>query len=139
MIAGRVDLYEYLLTVALLCSDDPKPVLQTLFLACDANNNDILTQDEAREVFSTFFHLMGSSSSDPDDVDSTYTKEKLDSVIQTIFNGKTQLSEAEFRRACLENEDVQAITGELHFFLLVSLTSNAKQFEERRASFFVRA
>ncbi|CAF1050583.1 unnamed protein product [Rotaria sp. Silwood1] len=137
--SGKVDLYEYLLTVALLCTDDPKPVLQTLFIACDANSNDILTQNEARDVFSTFFRLMAGSDNGVDQKDPEYSKEKLDNIIQLIFGDKTQISEAEFRRACLENEDVKSITGELHFFLLVSLTSNAKKFEERRNSIIPRS
>ncbi|CAF2029966.1 unnamed protein product [Rotaria magnacalcarata] len=137
--SGKVDLYEYLLTIALLCSDDPKPVLQTLFIACDANSNNFLTRDEARDIFSAFFRLMGAPADNVDQEDPSYSQEKLNSIIEQIFGDNTEITEAEFRQACIENNDVESITGELHLILLVSLTSNAKRFEEQRFSLIPRS
>ncbi|CAF4521142.1 unnamed protein product, partial [Rotaria magnacalcarata] len=120
-------------------SDDPKPVLQTLFIACDANSNNFLTRDEARDIFSAFFRLMGAPADNVDQEDPSYSQEKLNSIIEQIFGDNTEITEAEFRQACIENNDVESITGELHLILLVSLTSNAKRFEEQRFSLIPRS
>ena len=103
----------------------------------DTKGKTFLTQEEVRYLFSTFFQLM-SGSNDNFDQDTLYSKEKLENILQLIFGDKTQISEADFERVCIENEDVQSLIGELHFFLFMSLASNAKRFEERRCSLIPR-
>lgn len=127
-----------MLTVALLGSDDPKPLIETLFIACDANSDDIVTQDEARYFFSTFLQVTSDSSDDINQEDPSQNKDKLDDIIKLIFGDKLQISEAEFRHACIEKEYLQDITNELYFVLFMFLTNYAKRFEERRCSLIPR-
>ncbi|CAF4891969.1 unnamed protein product, partial [Rotaria socialis] len=95
-LVDTVDLYEYLLTMALLLGKDRKITIKCLFRLCDFNQDGMFNEDEVIDVLYTFFRIsLNNANNDAEDRDGCRL-EQLRNNVNKAFNDKTQVSEQEF-------------------------------------------
>ncbi|CAF4481267.1 unnamed protein product, partial [Rotaria magnacalcarata] len=123
-----VDLYEYLLTITLLSSNDLKIMMECLFRLCDSNQDGILNEDEVIDVLYTFFRIsLNNVNNNAEDKDGS-SLEELRNNVSKAFNGKTQVSEQEFYEVCIKSEPIQELASRLGIAFMLGMMFDDSDF-----------
>ncbi|CAM4768889.1 unnamed protein product [Rotaria magnacalcarata] len=127
-IENTVDLYEYLLTITLLSSNDLKIMMECLVRLCDSNQDGILNEDEVIDVLYTFFRIsLNNVNNNAEDKDGS-SLEELRNNVSKAFNGKTQVSEQEFYEVCIKSEPIQELASRLGIAFMLGMMFDDSDF-----------
>ncbi|CAM2706240.1 unnamed protein product [Rotaria socialis] len=127
-LVDTVDLYEYLLTMALLLGKDPKITIKCLFRLCDFNQDGMFNEDEVIDVLYTFFRIsLNNANNDAEDRDGCRL-EQLRNNVNKAFNDKTQVSEQEFYEVCMKSEPVQELASRLGMIFMLGMMFDDSDF-----------
>lgn len=123
--SGKIDIYEYILTVGLLSKTDPDASIKCLFKLCDANHDGFLTQVEVANLLSIFFLNVCNEAERQEN--EGMVEMCMDSV-KKAFGNKTHISEQELRKICAEDEDIQELAQSIHAGFVMALAFSSTGF-----------
>ena len=121
-------MYEYLLAMASLNSQDPNITLQCLFKLFDSNQYGLLSQAEVVDVLHTFHQMSESTEDDSDQEKPDNSLDDIRSSVAKGFGDKTQISQQEFREMCEKNEEIQQLATRLHMVFMLGMLFDESDF-----------
>ncbi|CAF1130410.1 unnamed protein product [Rotaria magnacalcarata] len=119
--SGKIDIYEYILTVGLLSKQEPEVSMKCLFQLCDSNRDGFLTKDEIANLLSIFFLKFSDDKNAAERQENESLVKTCMDLVNKAFGDKTQVSEKEFRKHCAENEELQEMAQSIHAGLVMAL------------------
>jgi Ca2+-binding EF-hand superfamily protein len=100
--------------------NDQDVTMKCLFQLCDSNHDGLLTKEEIARIVHIFV-LKLQIFSETRKADPKIYGERVMDIINKSFGNKAQLSEEEFRRVFLENEDIQELAQVAQSVLVTGL------------------
>lgn len=121
-------MYEYLLTMASLTSQDPNLIIQCLFKLFDTDQDGVLNQAEVVDVLYTFHQISASNKDNSDQEEPDNSLQDIKSSVAKAFGNKTQISQQEFREILEKSEEMQQLAMRLQTVFMLGMMFDESDF-----------